>query len=87
MTHVAGTPSEERRKKCFGNCYFKPVKGPLEHWQAEETDIVKTVLERFADAVNGIQPFMIPTSEMIHGVAVTEAVVRSAGSHQVEKVV
>ena len=87
MTHIAGAPSEERRKKCFGNCYFKPIKGPLEHWQAEETDIVKAALERFSDAVNGTQPFMIPTSEMVHGVAVTEAVVRSAGSHQVEKVI
>ena len=87
MTHIAGAPSEERRKKCFGNCYFKPIKGPLEHWQAEETDIVNAALERFSDAVNGTQPFMIPTSEMVHGVAVTEAVVRSAGSHQVEKVV
>tara|TARA_B100000029_G_C17602520_1_gene966302 strand:+ start:2341 stop:3432 length:1092 start_codon:yes stop_codon:yes gene_type:complete len=86
MTHIAGAPSEERRKKCFGNCYFKPVKGTLKHWQAEETDIVKAVLERFADAVNGTQPFMISASEMIHGVAVTETAVRSAASHKVEKV-
>ena len=41
----------------------------------------------FADAVNGTESYMIPTSEMIHGVAVTETVVKSAGSHQVEKVV
>lgn len=86
MTHIAGAPSEERRKKCFGNCYFKPVKGSLEHWEAEETDIVKAILEHFSDAVKGTQPFMIPVSEMIHGAAVTESVVKSAISHQVEKV-
>tara|TARA_B110000116_G_scaffold244216_1_gene234515 strand:- start:2626 stop:3651 length:1026 start_codon:yes stop_codon:yes gene_type:complete len=86
MTHIAGASSEERRKKCFGNCYFKPVKGPLEHWQAEETDIVKAVLEHFSDAVQGIRPFMIPVREMIHGAAVTESVVQSAASHQAEKV-
>ena len=87
MTHIAGAPSEERRKKCFGTCYYKPVKGPLETWEADEVDIVKAVLERFADAVDGTQEFMIPTSEMIHGAAVTETVVKSAGSHQIEKVV
>ncbi|MDG2316409.1 MAG: Gfo/Idh/MocA family oxidoreductase, partial [Gammaproteobacteria bacterium] len=86
MTHIAGAPSEERRKKCFGNCFFKPVKGSLEHWEAEETDIVKAILEHFSDAVRGVQPFMIPVSEMIHGAAVTESVVKSAISHQVEKV-
>ena len=86
MTHIAGAPSEERRKKCFGTCYYKPVKGPLESWEADEVDIVKAVLERFADAVEGVQPYHIPTSEMIHGAAVTETVVKSAASHQIEKV-
>ena len=87
MTHIAGAPSEERRRKCFGNCYFKPVKGPLESWQADEVDIVQAVLERFADAVDGSRPFMMPTSEMIHGAAVTETIVKSAASHRLEKVV
>ena len=87
MTHIAGAPSEERRKRCFGNCYFKPVKGPLESWEADRVDIVQAILERFADAVDGTRPFMISTREMIHGAAVTEAIVKSAASHQVEKVV
>ena len=30
---------------------------------------------------------MIPTQEMNHGAAVTETIVKSAASHQVEKVV
>ena len=86
MTHIAGTPSEERRKKCFGRCIFKPTKGPAENWQAEEVDIVKAVLEEFADSVIKKVPYFIPENEMIHGVAVTETVVKSALSHKVEKV-
>tara|TARA_B100001250_G_scaffold414463_1_gene453018 strand:+ start:2410 stop:3435 length:1026 start_codon:yes stop_codon:yes gene_type:complete len=86
MTHIAGTPSEERRKKCFGNCIFKPIKGPAKNWQAEEVDIVKAVLEEFSDSIINKSPYFIPQSEMIHGVAVTETVVKSAESHQVEKV-
>ena len=87
MTHIAGAPSEERRKRCFGNCYFKPVKGPLQSWEADKVDIVKAVLDQFADAVDGTQPFIVPTQEMIHGAAVTETIVKSAASHQIEKVI
>lgn len=86
MTHVAGAPSEERRTKLFGRCTFKPLKGPAEVWEAASLDIVRTTLEDFADAVTGAKPFMITTDEMIHGAAVTEAIVKSAASHQVEKV-
>ena len=85
MTHIAGAPSEERRTRLFGNCIFKPAKGPAETWQAERCDVTKAALEAFADSVGGA-PFLISTDEMIHGAAVTEAVVRSAGSHRVEKV-
>jgi predicted dehydrogenase len=86
MTHVAGAPSEERRTKLFGRCTFKPLKGPAEVWEAATQDIVKATLEDFADAAAGGKAFMIPVDEMIHGAAVTEAIVRSAASHQVEKV-
>ena len=86
MTHVAGAPSEERRTKLFGRCTFKPVKGPAEVWEAASLDIVKATLEDFAVAAGGGKPFMITTDEMIHGAAVTEAIVRSAASHRVEKV-
>ena len=87
MTHVAGAPSEERRTKLFGRCTFKPLKGPAEVWEAASLDIVKATLEDFADAATGAKPFMITTDEMIHGAAVTEAIVKSAASHQVEKVI
>jgi len=86
MTHVAGAPSEERRTRLFGRCTFKPIKGPAEIWEAATMDIVKVTLEEFATAASGGKPFMITTDEMIHGAAVTEAIVKSAGTHQVEKV-
>ena len=86
MTHVAGAPSEERRTKLFGRCTFKPAKGPAEVWEAATLDIVKATLEDFADAAADVKPFMIPLDEMVHGAAVTEAIVRSAAEHQVVKV-
>lgn len=85
-THTAGASSVERRTQLFGTCTFKPTKGPAETWQAEQGDIVRATLEAFARACNGTEAFPIPTSEMIHGAAVTEAVVRSAREHQVVKV-
>ena len=86
MTHIAGAPSEERRKKCFGTCIYKPIKGAAEVWQAEEVDIVRAVLDAFGQSVTNGTPYFIPVEEMIHGVAVTETVVKSAASHQVEKI-
>jgi predicted dehydrogenase len=86
MTHIAGAPSEERRKKCFGTCIYKPIKGPAEVWEADEVDIVRAVLEEFAHAVTDSRPYFIPAEEMIHGASVTETVVKSAASHQIEKV-
>lgn len=86
MTHVAGAPSEERRTRLFGNCIFKPAQGSAETWQAERCDVTRAALESFALAVRGVEPFPIPLEEMVHGAAVTEAVIRSAASHRVEKV-
>ncbi|HUF74247.1 MAG TPA: Gfo/Idh/MocA family oxidoreductase [Gammaproteobacteria bacterium] len=87
MTHIAGAPSEERRTKLFGRCTFQPLKGAPEIWEAATLDIVKATLEDFGTAASGGKPFMIPTDEMIHGAAVTEAIVKSAASHRVEKVI
>ncbi len=86
MTHVAGASSEERRTRLFGTCKFQPIKGPAETWEAERLDVTRTALEAFAKAASGGPAYPIPTDEMIHGVAVTEAVVRSASSGKVEKV-
>jgi predicted dehydrogenase len=86
MTHVAGAPSEERRTRLFGNCIFKPAQGPARIWQAEPCDVTRAALEAFARAAKGHAPFLIPTDEMIHGAAVTEAIVKSAAAHCIEKV-
>ena len=86
MTHVAGAPSEERRTRLFGSCTFKPTKGPAETWQAEPLDITRAALESFAHAASGGERYLISTSEMIHGAAVTEAIIRSAQTHKPEKV-
>ena len=85
-THTAGASSEERRTQLFGTCTFKPTKGPAETWQAKQLDIVRTTLEAFGRACTGEETFLIPTSEMIHGAAVTEAIINSAAAHQITKV-
>jgi predicted dehydrogenase len=86
MTHVAGASSEERRTRLFGTCKFQPIKGPAEVWEAARLDVTRACLEAFAQAATGGAPFPIPLDQMIHGAAVTEAVVRSAASGNVEKV-
>ena len=86
MTHVAGASSEERRTRLFGTCKYQPIKGPAEVWEAARLDVTRACLEAFATAARGGPAFPIPVSEMVHGAAVTEAVVRSAGSGRVEKI-
>ena len=86
MTHVAGASSEERRTRLFGTCRFQPIKGPAEVWEAERLDVTRASLEAFADAASGGPAYPIPVDQMVHGAAVTEAVVRSAASGRVEKV-
>lgn len=86
MTHVAGAPSEERRTRLFGACKFQPAKGPAQVWEAEKLDVTRASLEAFAVAAQGGAPYPIPLDEMVHGVAVTEAVVRSAATGKVEQI-
>jgi predicted dehydrogenase len=86
MTHVAGASSEERRTRLFGTCKFQPAKGEAEVWQAASLDVTRATLDAFARAASGGPAFPIPLDEMVHGAAVTEAIVRSAGSGQAEKV-
>jgi predicted dehydrogenase len=86
MTHIAGASSEERRFGLFGNCTFKPIKGPAETWQAERFDVSRAALESFARAASGGEAFPITTEEMIHGAAVTEAIVKSAATGLPEKI-
>jgi predicted dehydrogenase len=86
MTHVAGASSEERRTRLFSTCKFQPVKGEAEVWEAERYDVARAALEAFAAAATGGPDYPIPVDQMIHGAAVTEAIVRSAGSGAVEHV-
>src|SRR4030095_254878 len=86
MTHVAGASSEERRTRLFGTCKFQPIKGPAETWEAARLDVTRACLDAFGTAASGGTSFPITTSAMIHGAAVTEAVVRSAESKRTETV-
>jgi predicted dehydrogenase len=86
MTHVAGASSEERRTRLFGTCRFQPAKGPPDVWQADTLDVTRAALDAFGRAALGGAAYPIPLEEMVHGAAVTEAIIRSAGSHQAERV-
>jgi predicted dehydrogenase len=86
MTHVAGASSEERRTRLFSTAKWQPIKGPAETWEAARLDVTRACLEAFATAASGGTPFLIPTSEMVHGASVTESVVRSAATGQTERV-
>ncbi len=86
VTHVAGASSEERRMRLFGTCRFQPVKGEAQTWQAAALDVARAALEAFARAAEHGPAYPIPLDQMIHGAAVTEAIVRSASAGTVERV-
>jgi predicted dehydrogenase len=86
VTHVAGASSEERRMRLFGSCKFQPVKGEAQTWQAAALDVARAALEAFARAAEHGPAYPIPLDQMIHGAAVTEAIVRSASAGTVERV-
>ena len=86
VTHVVGASSEERRTRLFGACKFQPVKGEGKAWQAAPFDTSRAALEAFAKAAAGGPAFPITYDQAIHGVAVTEAIIRSAASAKVEPV-
>jgi predicted dehydrogenase len=62
------------------------IKGPVDTWEAARLDVTRTSLEAFARAASGGPPYLIPVEEMVHGAAVTEAIVRSAASGRLEQV-
>ncbi len=62
------------------------MKGEAKVWQAAKLDVSRAALEAFAKAAEGGPAYPIPYDQMVHGVAVTEAIVRAAGSEKVEKV-
>ena len=86
MTHVAGASSEERRTRLFGTCKFQPIKGEAQVWEAARLDVTRACLDAFAQAASGGPAFPIPLDQMVHGAAVTEAVVRSATTGRIEQI-
>ena len=86
LTHVAGASSEERRTRLFGTCKFQPVKGEAKVWEAARLDVTRAAIEAFAKAAAGGEAYPVTLDHAIHGVAATEAIIRSAGSGKVEQV-
>ena len=86
MTHVAGASSEERRTRLFGTCKFQPIKGEAVVWEAARLDVTRACLDAFGAAAQGGPAFPIPLDQMVHGAAVTEAVVKSAATGQIEQI-
>src|SRR5579864_6481687 len=76
VTHVAGASSDERRTRLFGACKLQPVKGEAQLWHAERVDVSRVTLEACAKAAEGGPAFPIPLGQMVHGAAVTEAIIR-----------
>ena len=86
VTHVAGASSEERRTRLFGACKYQPIKGEAQVWQAATLDVARAALEAFAKAAQGGPPYPISLDQMIHGAAVTEAIIKSAAANKIEHV-
>lgn len=57
---------------------FMPVDGKREDLMLPETDPVRSEVESFADAITGCNTFPVPVADAVHGVAVLEAMGRSA---------
>ncbi len=86
MTHVAGASSEERRTRLFGTCKFQPIKGDAVVWEAARLDVTRACLDAFGQAASGGPAFPITLDDMIHGASVTEAVIKSAETGQIQQI-
>ena len=85
-THVAGQSSQHRRSGLFGAYVIQPIKGEALSLDVPVFDVNKAELEAFAHAAAGGAPYPISQAQMIHGVAVTDAIIASAKSAQLEHV-
>ncbi len=84
--HVAGQSSHERRSGLFGSYTIQPLKGDAEAVEAPVFDVNRAELEAFASAALGGPDYPISHWEMVHGAAVTEAIIASARSGRPETV-
>lgn len=85
-THVAGQSSQHRRSGLFGAYVVQPIKGDPMAIDVPVFDVNKAELESFAQAATGGAPYPISHAQIIHGVAVTDAIIASAKSSQLEHV-
>lgn len=85
-THVAGQSSQHRRSGLFGAYVVQPVKGDASAIDVPVFDVNKAELEAFAQAAAGGAPYPISDEQMIHGVAVTDAIIASARSGALQHV-
>ncbi|MDA8310905.1 MAG: hypothetical protein M0Z46_09890 [Actinomycetota bacterium] len=86
MTHTSSATSEERRSRLFGRCIARTVENEERVWDAETCDIARAALDAFARAASGKGDPPIPLDQILHTVAVTEAILASAASHRPERV-
>ena len=84
--HVAGQSSQHRRAGLFGSYVIQPLKGEALSLEVPQFDVNRAELEAFARAAKGGPDYPISHSQMIHGVAVTEAIIASADSNQTQAV-
>jgi predicted dehydrogenase len=84
--HIAGQSSQHRRSGLFGSYVIQPVKGDATALEVPVFDVNRAELEAFARAAGGGEPYPISDAQMIHAVAVTDAIIASSQSHQVEPV-
>ena len=84
--HVAGQSSQHRRSGLFGSYVIQPLNGDPIAIDVPVFDVNRAELEAFARAAAGGAPYPIPEAEMIHAVAVTDAIIASSRSGAVEPV-
>jgi predicted dehydrogenase len=84
--HVAGQSSHERRAGLFGSYVIQPIKGDAVSLDVPVFDVNRAELEAFAVAAQGGATYPITLQQMVHGAAVTGAIVTSARSGRSEEV-
>ncbi len=84
--HVAGQSSHQRRSGLFGSYVIQPVQGEAIALDVPVFDVNRAELEAFGRAIADGTDFPISHHDMVHGASVTEAIIKSARSGQVETV-
>ncbi len=87
MTHVAGASSEERRTRLFGDVQVPARQGRRRRRGRPSASTSRARRSRRSPSRRrAASPYPIPLDEMVHGAAVTEAIVRATQTGQTEKV-